>query len=41
MVDPNGSSTGWLFVQDIASEYGTDAEGQQIMNAIRENAGPH
>ncbi|MGP9544456.1 ABC transporter substrate-binding protein [Psychrobacter sp. AOP7-B1-25] len=41
MVDPNGSSTGWLFVQDIAAEYGTDAEGQQIMNAIRENAGPN
>ena len=41
MVDPNGSSTGWLFVQDIAAEYGTDAEGQKIMNAIRENAGPN
>ncbi|MBA2058668.1 ABC transporter substrate-binding protein [Psychrobacter cryohalolentis] len=41
MVDPNGSSTGWLFVQDIAAEYGTDVEGQQIMNAIRENAGPN
>lgn len=41
MVDPNGSSTGWLFVQDIAAEYGTDAEGQQIMNAIRDNAGPN
>ncbi|MFI8554662.1 ABC transporter substrate-binding protein [Psychrobacter sp. NPDC077938] len=41
MVDPNGSSTGWLFVQDIAAEYGTDTEGQQIMNAIRENAGPN
>lgn len=41
MVDPNGSSTGWLFVQDIAASYGTAATGQQIMNAIRENAGPN
>lgn len=41
MVDPNGSSTGWLFVQDVTAEYGTDAEGQKIMNSIRENAGPN
>lgn len=41
MVDPNGSSTGWLFVQDIVAEYGTEGEGAQIMNNIRENAGPN
>lgn len=41
MVDPNGSSTGWLFIQDITATYGMDAEGQQIMNRIRENAGPN
>lgn len=41
MVDPKGSSTGWLFVQDIVSAYGSDKAGQDIMNAIRENAGPN
>lgn len=41
MVDPNGSSTGWLFVQDITAAYGMGAEGQQIMNNIRKNAGPN
>lgn len=41
MVDPNSSSTGWLFVQDIVAEYGSEAEGAQIMNSIRENAGPN
>jgi len=41
MVDPNGSSTGWLFIQDIAAEYGMDTEGQKIMNRIRTNAGPN
>ena len=41
MVDPNGSSTGWLFIQDITAAYGMGAEGQQIMNNIRQNAGPN
>ena len=41
MVDPNGSSTGWLFVQNITSAYGENDEGQKIMNSIRENAGPN
>lgn len=39
IVDPKGSSTGWLLVQDVVSSYGTGAEGQKIMNAIRDNAG--
>ncbi|MGM8910659.1 ABC transporter substrate-binding protein [Psychrobacter sp. 1U1] len=41
MVDPNGSSTGWLFVQNITSAYGENDEGQKIMNSIRKNAGPN
>ncbi len=41
MVDPNGSSTGWLFVQNITATYGMDAEGQTLMNRIRDNAGPN
>lgn len=41
MVDPNGSSTGWLFIQNITAAYGMGAEGQEIMNHIRENAGPN
>ena len=41
MVDPNGSSTGWLFIQDVTATYGMGAEGQKIMNDIRTNAGPN
>ena len=41
MVDPNGSSTGWLFVQDITATYGMADKGQAIMNRIRQNAGPN
>ncbi len=41
MVDPNGSFTGWLFVQNITATYGMDAEGQTLMNHIRNNAGPN
>lgn len=34
------SSTGWLLVQGVLATYGEE-EGQQILAAIKENAGPH
>lgn len=41
MIDPNGSSTGWLFTQAMDAQYGMGAEGQTLMNHIRDNAGPN
>lgn len=38
--DIAGSSTAWLLVQDIISEYG-EKEGKEILTKIIENAGPH
>lgn len=38
--DITGSSTGWLLVQDIISEYGED-EGKDILSDIMKNVGPH
>ncbi|RDY28485.1 ABC transporter permease subunit [Romboutsia weinsteinii] len=38
--DITGSSTGWLLVQDIISEYG-EKEGKEILTKIIENVGPH
>lgn len=38
--DITGSSTGWLLVQAIISEYGED-EGREVFSKIIENCGPH
>lgn len=38
--DITGSSTGWLLVQDVLSEYSED-EAKTIMSGILKNAGPH
>ncbi|MBM6698799.1 extracellular solute-binding protein [Bifidobacterium pullorum subsp. saeculare] len=39
--DMEGSSTGWLMVQDIIGAYGEGAEGQRILTDFFRNAGPH
>lgn len=40
IVDMSGSSTGWLLVQSLISEYGED-EAKTILTGIMKNAGPH
>lgn len=40
IVDMAGSSTGWLLVQSLISEYGEE-EAKVILNGIIKNAGPH
>ncbi|MEG0662041.1 MAG: ABC transporter substrate-binding protein, partial [Anaerovoracaceae bacterium] len=40
MVDLMGSSTGWLMVQAILSEYG-DVQGKEVLSGIYNNAGAH
>ncbi len=41
IIDPNGSSTAWLLVQDVISAYGDGDEGKAVINAIIDNAGAH
>ncbi|WP_084224454.1 extracellular solute-binding protein [Stenoxybacter acetivorans] len=41
IIDPNGSSTAWLLVQDVVSAYGDGDEGKAVINTIIENAGNH
>lgn len=40
VVDPMGSTTAWLMVQALVSEYGEDG-AKQALSAIYKNAGPH
>ena len=40
VVDPMGSTTAWLMVQALISEYGEDGS-KQALKAIYKNAGPH
>lgn len=40
VVDIQGSSTAWLMIQSLISEYG-EAETKEILTAIYENAGAH
>ena len=40
VVDPMGSSTAWLMVQALISEYGEEGT-KEALKAIYENAGPH
>ena len=39
--DMEGSSTGWLMVQDIIGAYGDGEQGKRILTDIFRNAGPH
>lgn len=40
VVDPMGSTTAWLMVQALISEYGEDGT-KAVLSAIYKNAGPH
>ncbi len=40
VVDPMGSTTAWLMVQALISEYGEEGT-KSVLSAIYENAGPH